>query len=95
MSDIYEKESRRGWYAEGRQPTTDELTLGCLQRIATATESMARNHDQLVRERDNARSERDYWRNEAEKARRRLSAAKGRITRLKRAAQQPGEGNDG
>jgi hypothetical protein len=84
MSENFDKESRKGWFVPDVAPTDTQLAVGCLQRIATATEVMAQNHDRLVRERDNARADSDYWRKEAGRLSRRLSAAKGQITRLKR-----------
>lgn len=83
MSETFEKESRKAWTRVG-EPSVEDLLLGCLQRIATATETMAQHNDRLICERDSARASRDYWRSEAEAAWRRLSAAKGQITRLKR-----------
>ena len=49
----YKDESRKNY---GRRTssglTDDELRIGCLQRIADATETMALNHQKLVDERD-------------------------------------------
>lgn len=84
MSGTYIEESKRGWYSTSDKPTTEQLQLGCLQRIAAATESMAKHNDQLVRERDGARADRDYWQDEAERMTRRLNAMKGQVTKLRR-----------
>lgn len=83
MSEDFDKESRKSW-SRPTGATIDDLALGCLQRIATATETMAQHNDRLIRERDNARADRDFWRREAEHLARRLSATKGQITRMKR-----------
>lgn len=84
MSECYIKESRKSWHRKVGQPTADDLRLGCLQRIADATEAMAKNHDDLVRQRDNARADRDFWRRECERERRSAIALRGVVTRLKR-----------
>lgn len=95
MSEHFDKESRKGWHREGT-PTVDDLKLGCLQRIAAASEAMAKNHDELMRQRDLARAEADFWRREAEAMRRRVSSLRGVVTRMKRkAAAQQGERDDG
>jgi hypothetical protein len=50
----YVEQSRTEWMpSDGGQASREQLSLGCLQRIATATELMARNHADLIRERDN------------------------------------------
>lgn len=86
MSDTFDKESRKGWHRGGEAPTNDDLKLGCMQRIAAATEAMAKNHDALVRERDNAHADRDYWQREYERANRSAIALRGVVTRMKRRA---------
>lgn len=47
MSEIYKEESRKPWHRIGNLEPGD-LELGCLQRIADATELMAREHQNLV-----------------------------------------------
>jgi len=64
----------------------DQISAGCLQRIADATELMAKNHGALIDERD--RYKRWY---EEERARnsalqRRINSYRGTVTRLKRKA---------
>lgn len=83
----FEEDSRNTWSRDGGS-TMDDVKLGCLQRIAKATEIMAKNHDSLIRQRDEATKSRDYWRTEAEIVQRRLSAARGQITKLKNAAKK-------
>jgi len=41
MSEDYIIESKKGWRRPEGGPTTEDLVLGCLQRIAMATEDMA------------------------------------------------------
>lgn len=68
--------------------TIEAINAGSLQRIADATEAMAKNHTQLIRERDMYEK---LYREQAEKAaalRRQLSAAKGQITKLRTAAER-------
>lgn len=81
----YAEQSRIGWYrANGGQPTTEQLTFGCLQRIATATEIMSQRHVDLMKERDYYermyRAQVDLRRH----AERRIAALQGVITRMKR-----------
>lgn len=84
MSENFRKESRKDWHASGTGvvPSSEQLQLGCLQRIADATELMAKNHDGLVNERDQARKSRDYWMAEYDSVKRSNSALRGQITRL-------------
>lgn len=48
----YKDEARMNWGCTDRQPDTDELKLGTLQRIADATEIMAREYSKLIGDRD-------------------------------------------
>lgn len=84
MSATYRDESRKGWYSPDENPTTDQLKLGCLQRIADATEAMAKSHTRLMEERD--RFERWYReeRARAERLERSNRALKAWNTRYKR-----------
>lgn len=79
-------ESKRGWFRENGNPTIEELTLGCLQRIAAATELSCKDREKLEREYKYMRDDRDYYRRESEQRGRRIAALKGQITKLKRAA---------
>lgn len=85
MSEAFDKESRKAWSRDGG-PSIEDLKLGCLQRIAAATEAMAKNHDELVRQRDIERANRAFWQREAERERRRVNALRGVVTRMKRKA---------
>ena len=50
MGTTYKDHSRTNWSTVGEiRPTFEALNLGCLQRIADATELVAKNHDQLQR----------------------------------------------
>lgn len=84
MSDTYRKESRKDWIAEGvAVPSIEQLAFGALQRIADATELMAKEHQSLVNQRDEARWSRDYWMAEYDAMKRSNNALRGQITRLK------------
>ena len=65
-------------------PTWDHVQIGCLQRIADATEAMAKSYADLIKERD--RYLRWYREEAADKVRlhRQCAALRGHITRLKR-----------
>lgn len=82
--------SRSSWTGDG---SVAHINAGSLQRIADATELMARRHLELIRERD------DYERRykaaiQRELAlERKLSAARGQITKLRNAAKKE-VGND-
>jgi hypothetical protein len=81
MSTVKES-SKRDWISNDQ---TDHLRLGCLQRIADATELMAKSYRELQSERD-----RYYgWFTEEQKAKwkleRRVVALRGVITRMKKA----------
>lgn len=85
MSDTYKKESRKEWHLAGDvKPSTEHIKLGCLQRIADATELMSKRHTDLMREKEQAENSRDYWRREAERLTRSKIALRGQITKLKR-----------
>ena len=85
MTDSYRKISRADWApGDGQQINGDVIQLGALLRIADATESMAKRHDELVRDKERAESSRKYWQALAESRERSLSASKGQITKLKK-----------
>lgn len=49
MARNYREASRDNWVREGGI-TDEDIRTGCLQRIADATEAMAKNHVQLQRD---------------------------------------------
>lgn len=86
MSESYKKESRKDWHLPGdAKPAHEHLKLGCLQRIADATELMAKRHADLIGEKERAESSRNYWRDEAGRLERSNNALRGQITKLKKA----------
>ena len=82
----YREESKTNWgitVDESTKPDRDQLHLGCMLRIADATEAMAKNHVQLQNELKwaNERNLRLVERNE--KLQRQVNAYKGIVKRLK------------
>lgn len=46
----FKEESRKDWgneFAEGKNLTIEQLNIGCMLRIADATEAMTKNHVQM------------------------------------------------
>jgi len=52
MSQDYRTESKKLWRSQKDLPEDDQLKLGCLQRIADATEAMSTYHVKLAESRD-------------------------------------------
>jgi hypothetical protein len=81
--NFYKEQSRQEWYRE--TPLTDEqLKIGAIQRIADATEAMAKNYVALQNDRDRLNK---LFQNEQQCTARLLrcaSALRGQITKLKR-----------
>jgi hypothetical protein len=82
MSKTFREASRRDWAFDG-SPTVPEIQLGCMQRIASATELMAKRYQDLIDQCDYAEKGRSYWRDQYEKCNRSRNAARGQITKLK------------
>ena len=88
MPKTFREQSRVGWFAknltEKEYPGHERVQIGCLQRIADATESMAQNFVNLQNERD---SYKRYYENEAASVRRLVrsnNALRGVINRMKK-----------
>jgi hypothetical protein len=84
MSDTFRKESARDWNRGTTQPTMQDIQVGCLQRIADATELMAKRHQELVDAKRSAESSRDYWRDMASQLEFSIRSLRGQITKLKK-----------
>lgn len=85
----FKTESRRSWgknLADTEGLSLEQIRIGCLQRIADATEVMAGNNAQMQEEINALRRGRAYWQQEAEAAQRQVAALKGVITKLKKKA---------
>ena len=65
-------------------PTDREIHSGCLQRIADATEAMAKSHTDLIEENRALRLESEVWEKTFLWAERRRAALCGVITKLKK-----------
>jgi len=93
MSDNYEFASRKSLWTKGPDPTTEELSVGCqqrianaLERIATATEAMAKNYMGLITSRD---WHKKMWEDEVARRGRQahiIAGLRGRLARMKREA---------
>lgn len=84
MSDTFRKESRKDWHANGdRIPTDEEFKFACLQRIADATELMAKNHVQMERDLKWAMGRNEWLKKDNERLARSNAALRGHIKRLK------------
>ena len=81
--------SRENWGRdESVQLTTDELKLGALLRIASATEAMAKRHLELIDRAESAEALSDYWFVNFYRITRKNSSLRGQITKLKNAAKK-------
>ena len=77
------RESSRGHW--NSQDTIEDINCGSLQRIADATELMAKNYQSLINDRDNYQK---WYRERGERIdglNRKISALRGQITKLKKA----------
>ena len=63
--------------------TPENITLGCMLRIADATEAMAKNFLQLQSDVKYYKENRDFWKEKALELTRSNASLKGHITRLK------------
>lgn len=77
------KEQSRQRYGDGSQPTMEQIKLGCLQRIADATEVMAQNYSKMISDLKCQRDLADYYRIECKRLKRSNSARAGIIKKLK------------
>lgn len=75
------EDSKKEWTSNA---TGEDIQLGCLQRIADATEKMATNHVKLQSDYDYMRKERDRYKQLYYAEQKRCSTLKGWITRLKK-----------
>lgn len=82
----YREESRTNWgvtVSEATKPDRDQLQLGCLLRIADATELMAKNFIQLQNDRDMYKRWYDQEVAKNARLRRQVSAYVGIVKKLK------------
>lgn len=87
MSNSFKDQSRVSWQpVEDRQVTNEEINTGCLQRIADATEAMAKNHIKLQYDLDQYKRWYEQERKSNGHMARRIAALQGVITKLKKKA---------
>ena len=89
MSRSWKDASRTAWSDNGGNNTGSDITdarmtIGTLQRIADATELMAKNHEQLIAELDRYLQYYTESRQIIDRLHRRISALRGVVTRLKK-----------
>ncbi len=77
----FDEASRQKWRRS--IPTIEDLHLGCLQRVADATELMAKSHAQLITERNNFKESKEMWQRLYAAKLRQVSSLRGVITKLK------------
>jgi len=82
----FKAKSKENWEPANGPITNEQIKVGCLQRIADATELMANNYQTLINERDRYKRNWEYQKEESERMARRISALQGVITRMKKKA---------
>ena len=75
------EQSRQNWLSKD---TTEHLSLDCLQRIADATELMAKEHSRLIADRDYYKMAADALNKANGELQRRIAGLRGQITKLKK-----------
>ena len=83
MSNTVKNASRKDYRPHERINIKD-IELGCLQRIADATETIATDHQRLKNHISYLEAQNERLRKQNTLLKRRLAAAKGFITRLKK-----------
>lgn len=85
MTKSYEELSRLNWRGQGDEwPGVERVSLGCLQRIATATEAMAYNYRELIDDRNYHKRSHEDLASECAALERKNAALRGVITKLKK-----------
>lgn len=80
----YREHSRANWYrADGQKPDLDQLKFGALQRIADATELMARRYTDLIDEAAREKARRERAEQRAERLEHVVRGLRGALTRAK------------
>lgn len=79
----YMEWSKTAWGAE-EWPGLDSIKVGCLQRIADATEKMAQSHDALIRARDTYESLLNSSLKENKVLEHRIAGLRGAMGRMKK-----------
>lgn len=84
MAQTFIEASRSSWNASSTGATMEQINAGSLQRIAAATELMARRYEDLIFERDRYKHRYDDSRKVCAALEKRNAALKGVITKLKK-----------
>lgn len=84
MNPTISSESKRDWLTMGEKATPSEIDTGCLQRIASALETMAQSWSSLERDRDYYKREYQVERLTSASLRNQIRGLKGAITRNRR-----------
>lgn len=88
METDYKKASRISWQGSGSTgalfPGVDYVNMASLQRIADATEAMAKNHIRLQEDLEWMTKSRDRWQNDCESLARKNANLRGQMTKLKK-----------
>jgi hypothetical protein len=79
----FRKYSRLEWTTATGEPDNEQLTVGCLQRIADATERMAINHTLLMDELDRYKNLLTAERIRVDSRDNTIRGLRGQITKLK------------
>lgn len=84
MTKSFKEQSKLNWLSRSDLPISEEqLQIGCLQRIADATEVIAKNYNQLLEEVEKYRRWYLDERERREALERSLRTHKGKYTRVK------------
>lgn len=85
MPKDFKEHSRTGYFnKDNSQPTTEQLNLGCMQRIANATELMATNFLKLQQDNEYLRNRNKSLISSNEFLARQSASYKGKFNRLKK-----------
>lgn len=87
MKDV-KKLSREEWLPAPGGPSMQDLSLGCLQRIAAATEVMAKQYNDLLADAKYQKEAKERAYRECDRANRSNAALRGVIKRMKKKAQR-------
>lgn len=82
------REASRMIWTNDKPETTENITLGCLLRIADSSELMAKNHQQLVDERDRYKKRCEIADDNLRKLHNRIAGLKGALNRVKRTSKK-------
>jgi len=86
MSDFkaYKEQSRsQNWGTNREGLTENQIKLGCMLRIADATEAIATEHNRLIEENKQLKESRKYYLDQCNELYKTRTALKGQVTKLK------------